>query len=104
MRELQWVSALHIKNEHNIEKGELSTTIKKKIKNPHLLRIFLYICTMKIFSYYKSKNLWWFRIYGRGLFGIPTKSDWIPFSIRYKHRKTIKIFGHYIGTLKKEKW
>jgi hypothetical protein len=41
---------------------------------------------------------------GRGLFGIPTKCEWIPFSIRYKHRKTIKIFGHYIGTLKKEKW
>jgi hypothetical protein len=32
MRELQWAAALHIKNEHNIEKGELSTTIKKKSK------------------------------------------------------------------------
>jgi hypothetical protein len=31
MRELQWVAALHIKNKHNIEKGELSATIKKKI-------------------------------------------------------------------------
>jgi nucleoside-diphosphate-sugar epimerase len=69
----------------------------------HLIR-FLSKKNYLIFgSYYKSKNLWWFRIYGRGLFGIPTKSDWIPFSIRYKHRKTIKLFGHYIGILKKEK-
>jgi hypothetical protein len=28
MRELQWVAALHIKKEHNIEKGELSAMIK----------------------------------------------------------------------------
>lgn len=103
MRELQWAAALHIKIEHNIEKGELSTTIKKKIKKSSFIEDFFYICIMKMFSYYKSKNLWWFRIYGRGLFGIPTKSDWVPFSIRYKHRKTIKLFGHYIGILKKEK-
>jgi hypothetical protein len=30
MRELQWAAALHIKIEHNIEKGELSATIKFK--------------------------------------------------------------------------
>jgi hypothetical protein len=58
---------------------------------------------MKMFSYYKGKNLWWFRIYGIGLFGVPIKGNWIPFSIRNKHRKTIKLFGYYIGILKKEK-
>jgi len=56
---------------------------------------------MKIFGYHKSKDRWWFRIFGYGLSGTSTKSDWVPFSIRNGQRKKIKLFGYYIQLLKK---
>ena len=56
---------------------------------------------MKIISYYKSDNQWWFRILGYGLSGISVDSRWVPFSIRYGFKKNIKLFGYYIQFLKK---
>lgn len=57
---------------------------------------------MKILTYYKFKDRWWFRIFGYGFAGVSTTSDLIPFSIRNGHKKTIKVFGYYVRFLKKD--
>lgn len=58
---------------------------------------------MKLLTYYKSRDLFWFRIFGYGLSIRSLNHGHIPFSIRYGYRKGIKLFGLYVEVLKKEK-
>ncbi len=56
---------------------------------------------MRVLCYHKSEDRWWFRIFGYGLAGTSVNAKWIPFSIRYGYKKTVKLFGYYIELLKK---
>jgi hypothetical protein len=59
---------------------------------------------MRVLSYHKSKDRWWFRIFGYGFAGTSVNADWIPFSIRHGYRKTVKLFGYHIQFLKKNEF
>jgi hypothetical protein len=58
---------------------------------------------MKLLTYYKGQDLFWFRIFGYGLSFKSVNHGHVPFSIRYGYRKRIKVFGLYVEFLKKEK-
>ena len=73
MRELQWVSALHIKNEHIIEKGELSTTIKKKLKILIYWGFFYIFALWKFLVIIKVKTYGGFGFTGEGYLVYPQK-------------------------------
>ena len=58
---------------------------------------------MKLLTYYKGPEIFWFRILGYGLSIRTLKHGHVPFSIRYGYRKTYKLFGYRIELLKREK-
>jgi hypothetical protein len=58
---------------------------------------------MKLLTYYKGREIFWFRIFGYGLSFISLKHGHVPFSIRYGHDKTYKLFGYRIELLKRTK-
>ena len=58
---------------------------------------------MKLLTYYKGQDIFWFRIFGYGLSFISVNHGHIPFSIRYGYRKSFNLFGYRIEFLKKEK-
>jgi len=58
---------------------------------------------MKLLTYYKGPEIFWFRIFGYGLSIRSLRHGHVPFSIRYGYRKGLKIFDYYLEFLKKEK-
>ena len=58
---------------------------------------------MKLLTYYKGPEIFWFRVLGYGLSFRSLKHGFVPFSIRHGYRKTIKLFGYRIEFLKREK-
>jgi hypothetical protein len=58
---------------------------------------------MKLLTYYKGPEIFWFRIFGYGLSFRSIKHGHLPFSIRYGYRKTYKLFGYRVEFLKREK-
>lgn len=51
---------------------------------------------MKLLTYYKGRDIFWFRIFGYGLSFKSVNHGYVPFSIRYGYRKRIKVFGLYV--------
>jgi hypothetical protein len=58
---------------------------------------------MKLLTYYKGPEIFWFRIFGYGLSIRSLRHGHVPFSIRYGYSKGLKIFDYYLEFLKKEK-
>ena len=58
---------------------------------------------MKLLTYYKGNQIFWFRIYGYGLSIRSLKHGYVPFSIQYGIRSGIKLFNYHLEFLKKEK-
>ena len=58
---------------------------------------------MKLLTYYKGPEIFWFRILGYGLSIKSLRHGYVPFSIRYGHRNGLKIFDYYLEFLKQEK-
>jgi hypothetical protein len=58
---------------------------------------------MKPLTYYKGREIFWFRIFGYGLSFRSLKHGYVPFSIRNGYRKTYKLFGYRIEILKRTK-
>lgn len=56
---------------------------------------------MKLLTYYKGPEIFWFRILGYGLSFRSLKHGHVPFSIRYGYRKTYELFGYRVEILKK---
>lgn len=50
----------------------------------------------KLLILYKSRDTFCVRLFGFGVYGINTKADWIPFSIRTGFKKLPIVKGHYI--------
>ena len=58
---------------------------------------------MKPITYYRGRQIFWFRIFGYGLSIRSLKHGYIPFSIRYGIRGGIKVFDYYLEFLKPDK-
>jgi hypothetical protein len=58
---------------------------------------------MKPLTYYKGREIFWFRIYGYGLSIRSLRHGYVPFSIRYGIRGGIKLFNYHLEFLKREK-
>ena len=50
----------------------------------------------KTIIWYKSKDTFFVRVFGWGIYAINTKANWIPFSIRAGFKKLPIIKGHFI--------
>ena len=89
MRELQWAAALHIKIGHDIEKGELSTTIYLKKR-----KIMVVLCVLGFVLF--GAILW--DLCGMGVVGFPTSDDKIlKFLEEIKNNKPQDNYDGYFG-------
>ena len=58
---------------------------------------------MKALAYYKTKGLWWFRVFGYGIHYKNIELHFVLFSERNGFRKKLKIRSHWLELLKPEK-
>jgi hypothetical protein len=58
---------------------------------------------MKIFSWYRTKGLWWFRIFGYGIHYKNVDYHAELFSERNRIRKKLRLGKHRLGVLKRDR-